>query len=363
MPPPIHVASEAGPARVHGGPQELELRELGISADELLDFSSSTNPYGPHPAVLKALRSAVVDRYPDSAASEAREALARHLSAPIAELALGNGAADLLWTLARCLLDASGCALIAEPTFSEFRAAARACGARVVEWRAVPEAGFALDLWAIGERARSEGATVIYLCCPNTPTGSACAATEIRAWAAEHAELSIVLDQSFLSLSERHADAAIAMPANVARVRSLTKDHGIPGVRLGYVLASAALCRLVEGQRAAWTTSAFAQAAALACCEHTDFVKQSRERLLQDRRELASDLEALGLETLPSCTTFLLARVPRLAALRTRLLSEHHILVRDCASFGLPGFMRLAAKPRAQRERLLTALRAGRSGC
>jgi histidinol-phosphate/aromatic aminotransferase/cobyric acid decarboxylase-like protein len=71
----------------------------------------------------------------------------------------------------------------------------------------------------------------------------------------------------------------------------------------------------------------------------------------------------LGIETLPSCTTFLLARAPRVAELRLRLLSEHHILVRDCESFGLPGFMRLAAKPAAERARLIAALRLGRALC
>ena len=40
------------------------------------------------------------------------------------------------------------------------------------------------------------------------------------------------------------------------------------------------------------------------------------------------------------------------------LLTGHHILVRDCASFGLPGYMRLGAKPSAARARLLEALRA-----
>lgn len=354
-----HGESEA---RVHGGPRDAELLALGVRAGALLDFSSSTNAYGPHPAVLEALRTAVVESYPDSSALRARQALGALLSVPPTELVLGNGAADLLWTLARCLLGSSQRALIVEPTFSEFAAAARACGAALGEWRAVAEAGFALDLSAIADRARASGASVVYLCCPNTPTGSACSAIEIQAWANRHPNLMVVLDQSFLSLSEDHADASVAMPENVARVRSLTKDHGIPGARVGYLLASEELCRAVECNRPAWTTSAFAQAATLACAEHDDFVRQSREQLLRDRRELARELTAIGIETLPSRTTFLLARVPQVSELRLRLLTEDQILVRDCESFGLPGFMRVAAKPAAERARLIAALRR-RSRC
>ena len=104
-------------ARVHGGPRDAELQALGVPAGALLDFSSSTNPYGPHPAVLEALRTASVESYPDSSALRARQALGALLSVPAGQLVLGNGAADLLWTLARCLLGSSHRVLMVEPTF------------------------------------------------------------------------------------------------------------------------------------------------------------------------------------------------------------------------------------------------------
>ncbi|MEO8181920.1 MAG: histidinol-phosphate transaminase [Deltaproteobacteria bacterium] len=346
----------------HGGLQEGELRALGSSPDAVLDFSSSTNPYGPDPAVVRALQDARIDRYPDPTALVAREALAERCGVAPNQIVLGNGAAELLWSLARCLLGAGAPALIAEPTFSEFRRAARCAGAHVHEWRSGPEAGFAFDLAALSARLSARGLEqrpqAVYLCSPNTPTGTVLPAHEIAAWATLHPASTVVLDQSFLSLSERWHDAEVALPDNVVVVRSLTKDHGIPGVRLGYLIATAELCRAVEAARPAWSTSALAQAAALACCRSREFVQESRERLLDDRRRLAEELASLGIESVPSVVNFLLARVPQVAALRTRLLSRHQILVRDCASFGLPGFMRLGARPAPDRARLLTALRA-----
>jgi histidinol-phosphate/aromatic aminotransferase/cobyric acid decarboxylase-like protein len=353
---PLQPGAELGRSRVHGGPQHTELRALGLTPDQLIDFSSSTNPYGPHPVVLRALAGASVARYPDSTALGAREALSRDLELPADQLVLGNGAADLLWSLARNLLGSGARALIVEPTFCEFRAAALATGARVSEWRATAERGFAVDLAAVAAQAHATGAQVIYLCSPNTPTGTVTAAADVAAFALTHPELRLVLDQSFLSLSERFEDAAVRMPENVAVVRSLTKDHGIPGVRIGYAIGSVALCQAIEASRPAWSTNAFAQAATLAACECGAFVRESRERLLEDRRALAGDLAALGIESVPSSSSFLMARVPDVPALRSRLLGRHRILVRDCASFGLPGFMRLAAKPRADRQRLIQAL-------
>ena len=110
-------------------------------------------------------------------------------------------------------------------------------------------------------------------------TGSALPVASIAAFARRLPEVHIVLDQSFSSLSEVHADAALRLPAHVVCVRSLTKDHGIPGVRVGYAIATAELCAAVEASRPAWTTSAFAQAAALTSCDCQSFVAESREQL------------------------------------------------------------------------------------
>jgi histidinol-phosphate/aromatic aminotransferase/cobyric acid decarboxylase-like protein len=348
-------------ARVHGGLSDAELEVLGLEPDDVSDWSSSTNPYGPAPVVLRALQEAAIGRYPDPSGRRARRALSLTLGVERDALVLGNGAADLLWSLARAWLAPGRRALLVEPTFSEFRAAARAVGAELSEWRSQPESSFRVDLDAVGERARAVGASVVYVCAPNTPTGGALAAADVAAFAQAHAELSIVLDQSFLSLSERHADAALRLPDNVAAVRSLTKDHGIPGVRVGYLIARPELCAAVEAGRPAWSTSAFAQAATVACCQCPEFVRESRERLLDDRRALERELAELGVACFPSVTSFLLARVPEVAALRARLLERHRIVVRDCASFGLPGFMRLGAKPPAARQRLMAALRAERA--
>jgi histidinol-phosphate/aromatic aminotransferase/cobyric acid decarboxylase-like protein len=355
------ASTAAFDARVHGGLHDAELEALGLEPDDVLDWSSSTNPYGPAPLVLRALQEAAIGRYPDTSGRRARQALSTALGIERDALVLGNGAADLLWSLARAWLAPGRRALLVEPTFCEFRAAARAAGAELCEWRSRPEDGFRVDLDAVGERARAAGASVVYLCAPNTPTGGTLAAEPIGEFARAHAELSIVLDQSFLSLSERHADASVRLPDNVATVRSLTKDHGIPGVRVGYLIARPDLCAAIEAGRPAWSTSAFAQAAAIACCQCPDFVRESRERLLDDRRALERELGELGVACFPSVTSFSLARVPQVAALRARLLERHRIVVRDCASFGLPGFMRLGAKPPAARQRLIAALRAERA--
>jgi len=247
-------------------------------------------------------------------------------------------------------------ALIVEPTFSEFRRAAATLGARLFEYRAQEQTDFCIDLHEVGSLARASEAQVVYLCTPNSPTGVGVAAARVAAWARAHPHLYVVLDQSFLSLSDDFADASVGMPPNVIRVRSLTKDHALPGLRVGYVIAAPELVARLEQHRPAWSTSTPAQAAAVAASTQAKFVTESREQLARDRQRMLAELRALGLAPLASSAPFFLVRVRAPSTLRGRLLAQHHVLVRDCSSFGLEHFIRLAVRPALDCQRLVSAL-------
>jgi histidinol-phosphate/aromatic aminotransferase/cobyric acid decarboxylase-like protein len=288
--------------------------------------------------------------------------LARRTGSRPDQVVLGNGAAELLWTLAAAILSPGDAALVVEPAFSEFAAAARQRGARVSEWRATWECGFAVRLDAVAEAIERSRARAVYLCSPGNPAGVHTPLAGIAALARRFPDVVFVLDQAFLGLSEHHGELDAVPPENVVRVRSLTKDHGIPGIRVGYLLATVELAARVERARPPWTTSTAAQAAAIAACGAEDFVAASRERLLALRARLGDRLAGLGLPVAPSCTVYCLvrtgmARVGDSAALKERLFTRHGILTRDCTSFGLPGWLRLAARPEPEQERLIEALR------
>ena len=125
--------------RVHGGAVLEELRAAGIEPTSLLDFSVNVNPYGPTTFMREAIRNAAIERYPDPTAAPAREALARIWNVDPGAIVLGAGAAELLWSIVRATVRAGEAVVIAEPTFSEARAAAEAVGAAVHEIRAREE--------------------------------------------------------------------------------------------------------------------------------------------------------------------------------------------------------------------------------
>jgi len=333
-------------AREHG---DAALRSLGSGA---VDFSVNLNPYAPAPELWRAVRDADISAYPDSSARGARVAWASRLGCDPDELVFAHGAAELIWHVVRSLVrSGERCALLA-PTFAEPAAAARAAGAELVQLPC--DAHFRHDLFA--HASTIGGCRLAYLCTPNNPTGAHVPAVDIDALAAACPNTWLLVDQSFLALSDHAAELVRPIAPNVIALRSLTKEHALAGLRVGYLRCAPSLARRLETTRPSWPTSAPAQAAAVAAAACEQFVHESWLRLRDDRERLRGGLEVLGLAPIASATTFQLVAVPNASELTRRLAQRHRIAVRDCRSFGLANHLRLSARPAADRERLMRAL-------
>jgi len=346
----------------HGGLVDDELAAHGLRADDVLDLSVNVNPYGPCPAVRRALAAARVDRYPDPRATAARRAFAERAAVPLERVVLGNGAVDLMWTLARARLGQGDRVLVVEPAFSEMAAAAARAGATIVEHRTMPERDFAIDLAALDGAIASLAPSLVYACSPQNPSGVCTPLAAFEDLARRHPASLFVVDLSFLSLSAHHAELDALREPRVVWLRSLTKDHSLAGLRVGAAIAPARVVDAIERERPPWSVNALAQAAVVATTsdEAARFVDESRARLLADREALSAALRAQGLHVHPSDTVYVLASLGESMAatnLRRRLLARHRVLVRDAASFGLPHHVRIAARAATHRERLVAALR------
>jgi histidinol-phosphate/aromatic aminotransferase/cobyric acid decarboxylase-like protein len=347
--------SEQAP-RVHGGVDLRELARLGIAAADVLDLSVNVNPFGPHPSVREAAQNAPLGAYPDPSAAAARAALAGAHDLDPARVLIGHGSAELLWA-AVSLARGQGPLLSVTPTFSEPELAARAWGVQHVQLRTEECENFALDVRALDAAIAQHTAAAVYLCQPNNPDGGALPHSALFTLCAAHPRTFFIVDQAFLSLSTRHADQALRLPDNALLVRSLTKDHALPGLRVGYALGSPERIAELAARRPNWMVSAPAQAAIVAACAQPEHVRRAREFLLAGKVALAEGMRGLGVQVVPSLTHYFLARVGDAEALRERLLVRHRVLVRSGRSFGLAGYIRVAGCGESERQRALAALR------
>jgi histidinol-phosphate aminotransferase len=354
------MADSPNETSVHGGLDPLELERLGVDADSVLDLSVNVNPRGPHEAVLRAIAAAAVASYPDRTSHRARHAIGSALDCEPARVMLGHGSVELLWAVVSELRRSGGGRplLIVGPTFGEPESAARAYDVPCTRLDMREADGFAIDAARIELELSTSAPCAVYLCQPNNPTGRALGGSELQALVARHPRVQFILDQAFLSLSTEHAQAKLRLERfpNVVVVRSLTKDHALAGLRIGYALASPDWIARIEAQRPPWMVSAPAQAAAIAAMQHPEHVREAREFLIAARQQLAAAVAALGFRVVPSETHYFLLKVADADAVRERLLRRQRLLVRSCRSFGLPEYLRVAAGDPIASERLLRGL-------
>ena len=280
---------------VHGGDAAAVARSLGLDPRSMLDLSVNLNPVAPDVRPIVARHLDALRTYPD--ARDAEHALAARLGR---DVLLTNGGAEAIALVGAQL----GSVSIEEPEFSLWRRHAR------------------IDDGA--PRVRSN---------PNNPTG-------LLATDDEHAA---VWDEAFFPLATgtwtRGDDALI--------VGSLTKVLSCPGLRVGYVAGDVDQLR---ARQPAWSVNGLVCAALPELLDLVDLPGWART-IASLRDDLVAVLKDTGFDPRPSDAPWVLVDEP----LRERLAPKG-IVVRDCASFGLPGVTRIAVPDERGLARLEEAL-------
>jgi histidinol-phosphate aminotransferase len=349
----------------HGGASAADLVRQGIDAAsvaDLIDLSTNVHAYGPPASIAATLARVSLEHYPDANAATMREAMARQLGVEPEQVVAGNGSVELIYLLAHAYLDPGDRALIIGPTFSEYASAIRFCGAEPVEYRAAEEHGFRPDLAAILDLIQTRRPKLIFCCNPNNPTGHVLGEAEVRMLMEAAATVGglLVLDEAYLPLADygvfTWSSVDLLESGPVVLLRSVTKDYAVPGLRLGYALAPVEVGQMLNAVRLPWGVNAFAEAVGRTLLTETAYLDNCRARLAHDKAYLLDSLSRINASYLPSTTNFCLIRVGGTAAACREALLRYGVIVRDCTSFGLPGYIRVSVHSRRATDRLMRGL-------
>lgn len=353
----------------HGGDVYAAARELRRPVQTLLDFSASINPLGPSPQVLRTIAKgfSLLSHYPDPDCWSLRRCLASHWKLPPEQIVVGNGSTELIHLLPRAL--AIEQALIIGPTFSEYVQAVERTGGRTKLLLAKRSEGYrpplerAIQLVKSSRNGR-ESIDAIFLCHPNSPTGQVCDEAEacrlVRE--AERAGVWTILDETFVEYcEERSLLPLFSTYQRLVVLRSFTKFYALPGLRIGYLIASARAAGLVRKLQPPWSVNALAQAAGETSLKDRRHVRRSLVYMEKERTRFVKQLRSVtGLFVFPSETNFLLVELPKshLATAIAMALRRQGLLIRDCSH--VPGLnrrtVRIAVRTKRENHRLVVAL-------
>lgn len=354
----------------HGGNLAWAAQLANCSPHGLLDFSASISPLGPPTSVLTAIQTALsgIQRYPIPEYSALRQALAEHHGVDPDWVLPGNGAAELLTWIGRDLAALAHAAVIT-PAFADYGRSLQAFGGTLhpcplpldgaiigeVNWAEVVASQFP----HLGQRDQRG----LLLNTPHNPTGLLIPPDTIHQWLDQFAW--VVVDEAFMDFlppeQQSSVMAAVAEHPQLVVVRSLTKFYSLPGLRLGYAIAHPDHLRRWQQWRDPWPVNTLAEAAAIAALQDAPYQQAVWRWLPTARQELITGLAALpGLTPFPGVANYVLVRTDRVIGptVQYRLLTEHHILVRDCLSFAELGdrYLRLAVRTASENQQLLAAL-------
>ena len=368
----ISPASAApSPPRIHGGPDALGVPRY--------DFSTNSNACGPCPVALAAVQQADATRYPDASYVALRAQIAALHGVDGQRVLLAGSASEFIfritaWVVQRGGRDGGhfgkGNVCLPPHSYDDYAQAAQA--------------------WGWGVSAQLDDAQLVWVCEPSSPLGAPHASwprwvtetfinhdqhiTTVRPelpvlssvegveGSAGILSVPVVLDRAYEPL--RLSGAPRLTAAQLEKVWQLwtpNKALGLTGVRAAYVIAplgADAAVAALERLCPSWPLGAHGVAMLQSWVqpEVQGWLTESLHSLRRWKAMQIDMLNGLGWTCLPSDANFFCAR-PGLGC-DLKQLRAAGIKLRDTASFGLPGYVRVSVQPPAAQDALKMAWQA-----
>lgn len=310
------------------------------------NLSANEACLGASPAAIAAAVAAAqsLDRYPDGSALALRTAIGNRYGLPTEHLICGAGSEELISLIVQAYAAPDDEVLFSQYGFIKYELAARAYGAIPVR---APETAFTADVNALLD-AVTPRTRIVFLANPNNPTSTYLPEGEVRRLRSGlRADIVLVIDAAYAEFVERqdYSDGCTLAQesGNTLALHTFSKIHGLAGLRCGWGYGAPALIETLHKVRGAFNVSTVAQSAATAAIGDLAHERQAREHNTHWLAWLSAQLEAAGLDVIPSVCNFLVARFKDVPACQAAVdaLAAQSVLAMGLSGYGLPQALRI----------------------
>ena len=306
--------------KAHGGNPGLLSRTLGIAESELVDLSSAVSPF-PYPLPdIPVQRLTQLPYHSDLLA----EVAAEYYGVRPEQLLAGAGSQQFI----QCLpaLRKPCTVLLPRLGYAEHAHHWQAQGHRC-EYYDNADAETVLEAIAVHH---PEVLVVIH---PNNPSAERVTRADVLAWQSRlPASGQIIVDEAFVDIQPEASIVPLLPLPGLVVLRSGGKFFGLPGLRLGFLLADEVTVAAVAEALGPWPVNSLAQWAGEIMLADRAWQKQAQARLLahsaQQFQRVRDSLGAMS-ASITSTAYFISARMPHeLAAWLCREMLQRHIVLR-----------------------------------
>jgi threonine-phosphate decarboxylase len=336
-------------------------------ASNLKDYCIPVNSYFPTAGIMEQLydKMRYALKYYPSNNSQIAEVVSAFADLPNPEnVLLGNGSTELISWLNNLFIKDN--VLIPVPSFGRWTDEPETLGRNVHLLHYSEEDSFRLTPEEFVYEVKSSKVKNAVLCNPNNPTGSIMQKEEVLWVMNELTHLdTLIIDESFIDFSHRDIPTVkneVAAFSNAWVLKSLGKNLGLHGLRMGYVISCAENIKKLKRHVPFWNVNGISELLLKLVVNDKEEYENSRLKVIEDRDYLYSCLQQVKEFTVfPTNANFVYIKVPDHIngdTLRDRLLNNQGCFVRNCGNkIGCTSqYFRIAARPKEEVDYLITAI-------
>lgn len=208
-------------------------------------------------------------------------------------LIVGNGAIQMIELIMREFENKKKC--IITPTFSTYYEIDEK---NIFYFKTTKEENFIVDVDKLIEFCSEKEIDVLVIVNPNNPTGTVITKDNLKKISKQLPKTSIVVDESFIDFYDcnQSMEKEVYNNKNLIVIRSLSKDFGIAGLRLGYAVCDPKMSeKLFSKYGLCWNINGFAQIflETMGLPEFQIKYKIAREKYLEGRKVFYENLSTL----------------------------------------------------------------------
>ena len=308
---------------------------------------------------IRTLEAETLRTYPTALQRDVTTRLAARFGRSADNVALGNGADEILGACARIALDPGDVVLTATPTFGMYARVVALAGGQLR--RAPYTTRWRFDAQALLEAA-DERTRLVILGHPNNPTTDPLRAADLATIARTLPNALVLIDEVYLAFSDRSLAREASAFENVVVVGSFSKCASLAGARVGYALAAPSVAAALRRTLGPYPVSALSLVATQAYLRDPS---RTRSYETQLEAQVARSLDAFACAFAPFAreiwrgpANFLLLDCGARAEQLRDALAARGIAVRTFDDPMLAGMLRVSATTDDATAAVVAALRA-----
>ena len=321
-------------------------------------LNTNENSYPVPQVVVDAVVAALADdvaslnRYPDREFTDLRKALTAYVEKQSGvtvtpeQVWAGNGSNEVLSHVVQAFGGHGRVALGFTPSYSMHPIITETNGTTWVDGlrsAATEPDAFDLTPESAAKQAREHDPSIVFLCSPNNPTGTALPFEVIAAVLDAAPNAIVVVDEAYAEFARPGTRSALTLLAEHPRLvvtRTMSKAFAFAGGRLGYLVAAPELVDALRLVRLPYHLSSPTQTIARIALEHADVMLGTVEVIKHQRDRIVERLTELGARPVASDSNFVLFGGLRDEQATWQALLDEGVLVRD---MGIAHHLRVTA--------------------